>query len=69
MCEIGRFELFFDREINNVHKFLCTCNAVCVHATYTVVNEDAICEGLGSKRDTRERLIYTKLIIVFTIII
>ena len=40
----GRFKLFLHRGINNVHKFLCTCNAVCLRITCMVVTVCAICE-------------------------
>ena len=45
---IGRFKLFLHRGINSVHKFLCTCNTVCMHITCTVVTVHGIFEGLFS---------------------
>ena len=44
-----QIQLFLDRGINTMHKFLCTCNTVCVHITYTVVTVYmyTICEDLG----------------------
>ena len=32
--------------INTVHKFSCTCNAICLHVACTVTTVHAICEGL-----------------------
>ena len=29
-----------------MHKFLCTCNSVCMHVTYMIVTAHAICERL-----------------------
>ena len=47
---MGRFKLFLHSQINTMHKFLWTYNAVCVHATCTVVTMHAICEGLGNSK-------------------
>ena len=41
---IGRFKLFLHKGINNVHEFLHTYNATCVHVT--VITVHTICEGL-----------------------
>ena len=43
---IGRFKLFLHGGINTMHKFLCTCNSVCMHVTYMIVTAHAICERL-----------------------
>ena len=45
MWEISRFKLFSHR-INNVYKFLCMCNIICMHVTCTVITVHTICEGL-----------------------
>ena len=44
MWEIARFRLFLHRGINNVQKFLCLCNTVCLHVTF--VTMCVIFEGL-----------------------
>ena len=43
---IDRFISVLHREINTVDEFSCTCDAVCMHVTHTVVTVHAICEGL-----------------------
>ena len=35
MWETGRFKLFLYKGTNTLHEFLCACEAVCVHVTYT----------------------------------
>ena len=48
----GQFTLFLLRETNDMHEFLCTLNAVCVHVPYMVVNLHAIFEGLSLPTNT-----------------
>ena len=44
--EICRFKLFLHMGINTVPKFLCMCNAVCMHIACVVIMMHTICEGL-----------------------
>ena len=47
LWETGRFKLFLYRGINTMHKFLCMCNAICMHVKCTVIPfVHAISEGL-----------------------